>query len=68
MAVTAGTAQDTVHTATAHMREHHGPDHPRHAFWHHLADKLDHDAEREYLLAFSPTYDIAMLYLASVEE
>jgi hypothetical protein len=27
--------------AAAHMRDHHGPGHPRHKFWAQLADWLD---------------------------
>jgi hypothetical protein len=35
---------ETLRHAAARMREAHGPDHPRHEFWHRLADLLDSEA------------------------
>ena len=45
---------DTLLEAAAAMREAHGPEHPRHAFWHALAQALETLAARETLTLRSP--------------
>jgi hypothetical protein len=79
MSMTAGTHADTMRTAAGHMRQHHGPKHPRHRFWTHLADLLDNEAaeaERgnrfgdegvNWVLGGSTELEIAEAYLDSLD-
>lgn len=79
MGMSPGTLADTIHTAASHMRETHGPDHPRHLFWTRLAAWLDdeaNDAEQPnrfgdagvtFILSESFPLNVAEAYLDSLE-